>query len=78
MTLQSMLWQVKFEEIDFVTAWITGSIRVSEFSLLRGDATLRLSSFYFKDINVRTTELNFLFFNRTIIALEFIVVFYVI
>ena len=28
MTLQSMLWQVKFEEIDFVTAWIT-SIRVS-------------------------------------------------
>ncbi|WAR01721.1 GCY2-like protein [Mya arenaria] len=29
MTLQSMLWQVRFDEIDFVTALMTGSIRNS-------------------------------------------------
>ncbi|KAL3842855.1 hypothetical protein ACJMK2_020836 [Sinanodonta woodiana] len=27
--LQSMLWQVKLEEIDFLTSWIMGSIRAS-------------------------------------------------
>ncbi|XP_045175624.2 atrial natriuretic peptide receptor 1-like isoform X2 [Mercenaria mercenaria] len=29
MNLQSMLWQVRFDEIDFVTAWICGSLRNS-------------------------------------------------
>ena len=27
-TLKSMIWQVRFEEIDFVTALLTGSVRV--------------------------------------------------
>lgn len=34
MTLQSMLWQVRFDEIDFVTAWMCGSLR-SSFRNLR-------------------------------------------
>ncbi|CAG5117840.1 unnamed protein product, partial [Candidula unifasciata] len=33
--LESMLWQVKFEEIDFVTAILSGSVRVSFRNLAR-------------------------------------------
>jgi len=34
MTLQSMLWQVRLDEIDFVTALLTGSIRVGNVHTL--------------------------------------------
>lgn len=35
MKIQSMLWQVRFDEIDFVTAWLTGSVRNSFKNLSR-------------------------------------------
>ena len=43
-----MLWQVKFEEIDFYTHLMTGSVRVSNFQRVYLNTLLRILAVQFE------------------------------